>query len=1144
MADSQRSAHDILDTQALGKNWEEIMLLFHDDKSQVEEVRDFIRSGQVPASAQPWGVNHVYNFQRGSVSAIEQPRQFATFLCALPGANERGRAQEIYIRQGGLLRSHSTMYGPGHFLHLLEGSADTKDPITVRDLEELAPVLGCFTADQLLTDTLSTKRYTRTTYLRSVGGLDEYFATNRDAIRAALRPANAGQKVIWPRLFHAPDFVREHLAEELCDAASANAKALHTTVASAYDTLPTESKIEGLSLVLDRARPAQRARIVELADALELDDARTAFLEKLKADLGNDRSEAVREALAALGGANKRQDVPAVPAVTIPEVPLRSFPGYTDLSRRGQNPYAPVNGLPGSWGTLGAVAKLLKSEHKVLKKFQPHHIVRLLSATHARQIAYIGSGDRSPFSQLRNSPLRPSPLDVSATLLHDGKSAQDAVALVALFLGAEPDFWASEQVSVWANYHPAEIVGILDQRIEYGHREGFFTLLGLITPRPDWLEAALVAAAVNGYKSEKATIRKMLDASCLKLALPYLGSKKRPERIGAADLLSAVKAEGAIEAIRKQARKEKDDGALVALIGALDTLGAPVDEFTSAEALTTRAASAMAKKNAIPKSIDWLGLDALPQVRWANGTLVDQSVMQWFITSGVKSKASIPSPLMLKHFEAMEPSDLERFGLALLELWIHQDTRTMPEDEVQERAALSAQRQFSYRQSNPAYAQQETLASITARMATHFRGQQLGSATPSKGLLSLVAGSAGAAAVDPAMRYIRKYRGNKMSQAKSLLQMLAWIDEPESIQEVMAVASNFRPKGIQKAAVTEAELLADRKGWTLDDLADRSVPDASFEADGRFVIDYGTRTFTAHLADDLTVTLKNDETGKTVRSLPKGRQDEDAELIAEQKKLFSASKKQLKAVLKAQPGRLHVAMCVQRSWEPDDFRRYFVDHPVTARLASRLVWMSTVEGSAPVGFRPLTDGTLVDVNDEDFELPDNAEITIAHGHLLADSESSWIEHLADYEVDPLFPQLDRPTISVESGARVIDAYSGYAIGDRTLRGQMTKLAWQLGAPQDAGWVGEIIKDLATIDRKAVITLHGGINAGGYDAGDGELAIAELFFLPSAGGGWHDRQAALPLSEIPPILLSETYAELQQIAAAGDGFNPKFVKGAA
>ena len=206
--------------------------------------------------------------------------------------------------------------------------------------------------------------------------------------------------------------------------------------------------------------------------------------------------------------------------------------------------------------------------------------------------------------------------------------------------------------------------------------------------------------------------------------------------------------------------------------------------------------------------------------------------------------------------------------------------------------------------------------------------------------------------------------------------------------------------------------------------------------------------------------------------------------------------------------------------------------------------MSTVDGSSPVGFRPLTDGTLVDVNDEDFEIPDGAVVTIAHGHLLGDAESAWIEHLGDYEVDPLFPQLDRPTITVHDAARTITDFNGYAIGDRTLRGQMTKLAWQLGAPQDAGWVGEIIKDLATIDRKAVLTLHGGINAGGYDMGDDSLALNELFFLPSAGVSWHNPENALPLSEIPPILLSETYAELQQIAAAGDGFNPKFVEKAA
>jgi len=207
--------------------------------------------------------------------------------------------------------------------------------------------------------------------------------------------------------------------------------------------------------------------------------------------------------------------------------------------------------------------------------------------------------------------------------------------------------------------------------------------------------------------------------------------------------------------------------------------------------------------------------------------------------------------------------------------------------------------------------------------------------------------------------------------------------------------------------------------------------------------------------------------------------------------------------------------------------------------SSRLVWMSTVGDEQPVGFRPLTDGTLLLENDDEFPLPDDARITIAHGHFLDDQV--WMQHLTDYGVAPLFAQFNRPVVTASS-TRTIDQFEGYMFNDGTFRGQINKHAWQMGQPQDAGWVGEIVKDVPTVALKAIVSLHGGLSVAAYDVGATKLAFGKLFFVPSTTtSGWDSERAAVELETVPPILLTEMYAEVEAMAHSGDGHDPAYAK---
>lgn len=1126
---------DILDLTPVGGSWENIVRRFHDDARASDKAIDYIKTGKmsgVPTPSHPWLVLPARIKAVGAHRAHENLRLRSALLAALPSNHERDRAMQLYDRYGSW-----TSHGATAQLSALLGRTTLAGVdevfLTVRDIEQLGSIFGW--PPQMLEEALVYVGVCRISFGRIADG-NAVFISQVGMLRAVLATPVHDHQYLWNSLRRASfEDLSRVLANEVCSAITANSKSLRSSVRELFAELTAEQKVAGLSAVLDSAKPAQRARVVEAAAELDPGNERDEFVAYLKKDLAGDRSAAVKEALEALDESESvvEDDVaPLVIPTDIPNVPERLFP---TLQREWHTAALPaMNGSmhrsPSPW----ALAELLRTNAKVLKSMKPAHAARMIQGLNGGYFRDVGM---RCLAGLRDSDLRPTPLDVTTTCRYDGRPDSMALETCAGVVGCDPDFWTDDEVTEWAGHHIAELIQPLDEKSNYQlDRNGYLALLGKIRPQPVRLRDAILQATVSGYKTDRAALQQAVDLDGVEPVLKHLSSRKKGERLGAAQLLRARQLPEASTHLLAAARKEKDEGVLVAMLAAIESNGASIEEFTSKEALVEQARKAMAKKNANPKAIEWLDVQALPTVTWTDGGFVDPTIMQWFIATAVKLKSAEPSPLMIDHFTRMNQSELRAFGSALLAIWLARDTQT---HSVEDARLLATQQvnqnhaHWSTQQWSPLYG--TTPAEAIAQLTSGMLKTPIGSESASKGVLGVVAGAAGGEVAESAGTYIRKHRGKRLTQSKTLVQMLAWIDDPAAIQLVLSIAGRFRPKGIQVEAAKQAELLAERRGWTLDDLADRSVPDAGFESNGRQAYDFGTRTFTASLGDDLTVSLTNDETGKTVRSLPKGRADEDPELIKELKKDFTAAKKELKTVAKIQPERLHFAMCSQRSWTVDDFMRYFVAHPVMARLASRLVWASTDGESAAVGFRPLTDGTLLTADDEEFNPPTSALITVGHQQLLEHEGVSWVEHFGDYEVTPLFAQFNRPVVPVEPGQERILDFEGFMYNDGAIRGQISKHGWQLGPAEDGGWVQSLVKDFASAGVTAVIRLYGGLPVDAYNIGENTLALYELYFVSS------DQHSYTPvqLETVSPILLGEVFAEAEAIAAAGDGYDANY-----
>jgi hypothetical protein len=171
-----------------------------------------------------------------------------------------------------------------------------------------------------------------------------------------------------------------------------------------------------------------------------------------------------------------------------------------------------------------------------------------------------------------------------------------------------------------------------------------------------------------------------------------------------------------------------------------------------------------------PRGLEWLRFEDLPPMHWADtGEVIPASLLKWVVCQAVNNKTPEPNALVRSYGGLI--AEQEDFGYFLLERWI-------------------------------------------------ARGAVIGL----KGLLAVVAVCGGERSIALAEEHLTDWYGVRAAQSKALIGMLAWTDHPAATQLVLSISTRFRTKSLQEEAARQAEALAARKGWTTDELADRSVP--------------------------------------------------------------------------------------------------------------------------------------------------------------------------------------------------------------------------------------------------------------------------------------------------------------------------------
>ena len=578
----------------------------------------------------------------------------------------------------------------------------------------------------------------------------------------------------------------------------------------------------------------------------------------------------------------------------------------------------------------------------------------------------------------------------------------------------------------------------------------------------------------------------------------------------------------AVPAIRKALDAEKQEHARQAMMSALDRLGAPCEAVVDRDRLLFESAAIVTK--GIPAALGWFPFNQMPPVHWTDsGEAVPPAILKRLLIENHKLASPEPGPILRRTCAEFRSDDRDALGQFVLDVWVGRDLGakapvpappSLAQAALLALAAATVQKFFAQ---YPQFAQFARFAptGLSSQSSPAF-DNPTSTATKDKGILAVAAACAGEGAVAKVSAYLKHWYGYRPAQCKALLGILPWLESPAATQLLLATARRFRTRTIQEEAERLSREMAQRRGWSMDQLGDRTIPDAGFDRDGSLQLPLGSRTLTLRLTPQLDAELVTAE-GKSLKSFPEASAKDDEALHKAAKSDFTQARGTLRTVIAQQTQRLYEALCTERVWAFSELREHLFEHPIAGLLCRRLVWQAA-DGT----FRPLGDGTLTNARDGQVELDGADPVRLAYFPADADA---WRRHLADYEIVPLFPQLDRPLhIPTDLNASALADFCGYAVAFFRLKGLATKFGYRPAPVIDGPVFMAYLKRIPGLDMDLELEFSG-MELPGKDQ---PVFLVELRFQRD--------ETPLRLAELPRVLLSESWHDLKTIADAGTGYD--------
>ncbi len=368
---------------------------------------------------------------------------------------------------------------------------------------------------------------------------------------------------------------------------------------------------------------------------------------------------------------------------------------------------------------------------------------------------------------------------------------------------------------------------------------------------------------------------------------------------------------------------------------------------------------------------------------------------------------------------------------------------------------------------------------------------------------------------------------NRGTMAAVLVESMALIGTSSALQTVDYISRKIKHSQVKSAAIKSLEIAAKELNFSKDELLDKIIPDFGFDINGKLELDFGTRKFILKLTPEDFMIF--DENGKEIKTLPKPNKTDDEQKANEATILFKEIKKEVKEQSKMQKERLESGLSNNRLRNKENWIELFTLNPMMKIFGITLIWGIYFENNLQSTFRYSEDGSLSDINDNPFSLPENCLIGIVHPVELTKEEiDKWKTIMSDYELIQSFKQLERNiyTLKKEKEEReLLDDFNGFMVSRGNLKTKFKKFGWE-PSNQEQGSFDCFSKYIKDYELNINLEFAGDYIDSYEDQGE-EVAIYNVKFFKN--------NTKLKLKEIPKRLFCEIYNEIKIVSDSGSGF---------
>ncbi|GJM26446.1 MAG: hypothetical protein DHS20C16_28610 [Phycisphaerae bacterium] len=366
---------------------------------------------------------------------------------------------------------------------------------------------------------------------------------------------------------------------------------------------------------------------------------------------------------------------------------------------------------------------------------------------------------------------------------------------------------------------------------------------------------------------------------------------------------------------------------------------------------------------------------------------------------------------------------------------------------------------------------------------------------------------------------------------------LGQIPPPHGVSELSRLRTRTKLPSIRKTIEKALQAASVKAGISTDDLEEMSTPSFGMGPDGTLQVEMGEHTAElAVVAGGKTALTWLTKAGKRQKSVPKQVKDDHNDEL----KALRKTAKDVQKTLATIRDRLEHAPMGQRTWTLADWRKRYIDHPLAATLARRLIWDLTENGVTKTAFC-LDDG-LVGRDGETIHPSDACEVTLWHPvNARAEVVQAWRLWLEACEITQPFKQAHREVYILTPAEEETGVYSNRFAAHILKQHQLNALA------QQRGWVTGIYGgfdsdntptlDLAKWDMKAEFWLEwmqsgeAGMSPSGVSL---YVATDQVRFVNQARG-------PINLQDVPRIVFSEVMRDIDLfVGVSSVGNDPNWI----